>query len=80
MSAAVRAKELLFRLIEKKTAFEWQQGVLISWDGATMKLMVNGQPHQFTLSPDAPIYQRVGDEKLRDPDARLPAQFREPRC
>jgi stage II sporulation protein D len=29
-----------------------------------MKLMVNGQPHEFTLSPDAPIYQRVGDEKL----------------
>jgi hypothetical protein len=99
-SGTLPAKELLFRLIEKKAAFEWQQGVLISWDGATMKLMVNGQPNEFTLSPDAPIYQRVGDEKLalsqgavdrwradgfqsgrrRDPDARLPAQFREPRC
>jgi stage II sporulation protein D len=57
-------KELLFRLIEKKAAFEWQQGVLISWDGASMKLMVNGQPREFTLSGDAPIYQRVGDERL----------------
>jgi stage II sporulation protein D len=63
-SGILPAKELLFRLIEKKAAFEWQQGVLISWDGATMKLMVNGQPKEFTLSPDAPIYQRVGDEKL----------------
>jgi len=63
-SGTVPARELLFRLIEKKAAFEWQQGVLISWNGARMKLMVNGQPHEFTLSPDAPIYQRVGDEKL----------------
>jgi stage II sporulation protein D len=63
-SGTLPAKELLFRLIQKKAAFEWQQGVLISWDGATMKLMVNGQPHEFTLVPDAPIYQRVGDERL----------------
>jgi stage II sporulation protein D len=58
------AKEVLFRLIEKKGAFEWQQGVLISWDGQTMKLLVNGQPKEFKLSPDAPIYQRIGDERL----------------
>jgi stage II sporulation protein D len=64
LSGTLPEKELLFRLIEKKAAFEWQQGVLISWNGATMKLMVNGQPKEFTLSPDAPIYQRVGDEKL----------------
>ena len=63
-SGTLPAKELLFRLIEKKAAFEWQQGVLISWNGSTMKLMVNGQPKEFTLSPDAPIYQRVGDERL----------------
>ena len=63
-SGTLPAKELLFRLIEKKAAFEWQQGVLLSWDGATMELMVNGQPKEFTLSPDAPIYQRVGDERL----------------
>ena len=29
-SGTLPAKELLFRLIEKKAAFEWQQGVLIS--------------------------------------------------
>jgi stage II sporulation protein D len=29
-----------------------------------MKLMVNGQSREFTLRPDAPIYQRVGDERL----------------
>jgi peptidoglycan hydrolase-like amidase len=57
-------KEILFRLIDKKSAFEWQQGVLTSWDGRVMSLLVNGQPRQFTLSPDAPIYQRVGDERL----------------
>src|SRR5262249_30573023 len=33
-------EELLFRLIDKKNAFEWQQGVLVSWDGQTMRLLV----------------------------------------
>src|SRR5438552_5929822 len=54
----------VFRLIEKKNAFEWQQGVLVSWDGTTMRLLVNGQPKEFRLSSDTPIYQRVGDERL----------------
>jgi stage II sporulation protein D len=57
-------KEILFRLIEKKSVFEWQQGVLTSWDGTTMKLMVAGQPKEFKVRPDAPIYQRVGEERL----------------
>ena len=41
-----------------------RQGVLISWDGQIMKLMINGQPREFKLSADAPIYQRVGEERL----------------
>ena len=57
-------KEILFRLIEKKGAFEWRQGVLVSWDGQMMKLLINGQPSDFRLSPDAPIYQRIGDERV----------------
>jgi peptidoglycan hydrolase-like amidase len=60
----IPAKEILFRLIDKKSAFEWQQGVLTSWDGKVMKLTINGQPREFKLSPDAAIYQRVGDERL----------------
>jgi stage II sporulation protein D len=56
--------ELLFRLIDKKSAFEWQQGVLVSWDGRKMRLMMNGQPKEFALSPDALIYQRIGHERL----------------
>jgi peptidoglycan hydrolase-like amidase len=56
--------ELLFRLIDKKNAFEWQQGVLVSWDGQKMRLLVNGQPKEFALAPDALIYQRIGDERL----------------
>ncbi len=63
-SGPFTSKEILFRLIDKKNAFEWQQGVLTSWDGTTMKLLVNGQPRQFQLSPDAPVYQRVADERL----------------
>lgn len=63
-SGGVSIKEILFRLIDKKNAFEWQQGVLTSWDGTAMKIVVNGQPREFKLSPDAPIYQRVGDERL----------------
>jgi stage II sporulation protein D len=56
--------ELLFRLIDKKNAFEWQQGVLVSWDGKTMRLVVAGQPKEFTLKPDTLIYQRIGDERI----------------
>src|SRR5436190_7479174 len=63
-SDSISLKEILFRLVDKKAAFEWQQGVLISWDGTTMRLLVDGQPKDFDLSPDAPIYQRVGDERL----------------
>jgi stage II sporulation protein D len=62
--AAVPREEVLFRLIDRKTAFEWQQGVLVSFDGKTMRLLVGGQPKEFTLNPDALIYQRVGDERL----------------
>jgi stage II sporulation protein D len=56
--------ELLFRLIDKKGAFEWQQGILVSSDGQKMRLLVNGQPKEFALGPDALIYQRIGDERL----------------
>ena len=63
-SGRVPDNELLFRLIDKKGAFEWQQGVLVSWDGTTMKLLINGQPKEFHLNSDAPIYQRIGDERL----------------
>ena len=64
VSGRVPDNELLFRLIDKKSAFEWQQGVLVSWDGTTMKLLINGQPKEFHLNSDAPIYQRIGDERL----------------
>jgi peptidoglycan hydrolase-like amidase len=57
-------KEILFRLIDKKGAFEWQQGVLTAWDGRTMTLAINGQSREYKVNPDAPIYQRVGDERL----------------
>ena len=63
-AGTISPKEVLFRLIDKKGAFEWQQGVLTSWDGRVMKLIVNSLPREFKLSPDAPIYQRVGDERL----------------
>src|SRR5205085_11474289 len=57
-------EDVLFRLIDKKSAFEWQQGVLVSWNGARMRLLVNGQPKEFALSPDALIYQRIGDDRV----------------
>jgi len=63
-SGSIPAREILFRLIDKKSAFEWQQGVLTSWDGKAMKIVIAGQPREFKLSPDAPIYQRIGDERL----------------
>jgi stage II sporulation protein D len=62
--STVPRDEVLFRLIDRKTAFEWQQGVLVSWDAGKMRLLVGGQPREFTVNPDALIYQRVGDERL----------------
>jgi stage II sporulation protein D len=57
-------KELLFRLIDKKSAFEWQQGVLVSFEAGKMQLLVSGQMKEYTLAPDALIFQRVGDSRL----------------
>ena len=59
----VPRKEVLFRLIDKKSAFEWQQGVLESYDSASrrMRVTVAGQLREFTLAPNALLYQRVGD-------------------
>jgi peptidoglycan hydrolase-like amidase len=56
--------EILYRLIDKKSAFEWQQGVLISWDGQKAVLQVNNVPLEFKINPVAPIYQRIGEERL----------------
>jgi stage II sporulation protein D len=57
-------KELLFRLIDKKSAFEWQQGVLVSFDAGKMQLLVNGQLKAFSLARDALVYHRVGESRL----------------
>ena len=57
-------RELLFRLIDKKSAFEWQQGVLVSFEAGKLKLLVAGQPKEFALAPDALVYHRVGDSRL----------------
>jgi stage II sporulation protein D len=62
-TAATR-QDVLFRLLDRKSAFEWQQGVLVSWDGQRMRLLVNGLPKDFALGSDALIYQRIGDERL----------------
>ena len=58
-------RALLFRLIDKKSAFEWQQGVLESYDTKTrrMRLLVAGQLKEFTLAPNALIYQRTGESR-----------------
>jgi stage II sporulation protein D len=60
----IRLGELLFRLIDKKGGFEWQQGVLQSWNGEAATLIVNGAPVDFKIAPDAPVYQRIGEDRL----------------
>ena len=62
--ASPAVEDTLFRLIDKKGVFEWQQGILVSWDGEKMRLLINGQQKEFTLNADALIYQRIGDERL----------------
>jgi stage II sporulation protein D len=61
---SVPLQEILFRLVDKKNAFEWQQGVFVSRNGPVLQLLVNGQPKELTLNPDALIYQRIGDERI----------------
>jgi peptidoglycan hydrolase-like amidase len=56
-------RDVLFRLIDKKGAFEWQQGVLTQWDGQTMKLNVGGRIVEFRVKPDALYFFRIGDER-----------------
>jgi stage II sporulation protein D len=62
-AGAVDSDEVLYRLIDRKGAFEWQQGILISWDGQILKLAIGGMPTEFRLSPDAPIFFRMGEER-----------------
>jgi peptidoglycan hydrolase-like amidase len=62
--SSVPLQEILFRLVDRKNAFEWQQGVFVSRTGQVLRLLVNGQPKEFTLNPDALIYQRIGDERI----------------
>ena len=57
-------REVLFRLIDKKSAFEWQQGVLIGFDTKRLRVLANGQLKELTLAPDALIYQRIGDRRV----------------
>jgi peptidoglycan hydrolase-like amidase len=61
---ATPRRELLFRLIDKKSAFEWQQGVLISFDQGKLRLLVNGQLKEFSLARDALVYHRIGESRL----------------
>jgi peptidoglycan hydrolase-like amidase len=62
-AGAVNREEVLYRLIGRKGAFEWQQGILVSWDGRILTLAVGGRPTEFRLSPDAPIFFRMGEER-----------------
>ena len=62
-TGTVNRNEVLYRMIERKGAFEWQQGVLVSWDGQMMTLTVAGKPTTFRLSPDAPIFFKMGEER-----------------
>jgi stage II sporulation protein D len=62
-SGTPNRNEVLYRLIEKKGAFEWQQGVLTAWDGQTVKLVIGGVPADFKLAPDAAIFSRMGEER-----------------
>ena len=62
-SGTPNRNEVLYRIIERKAAFEWQQGNLISWDGQTMTLAIGGRPTAFRLSPDAPVFFRMGEER-----------------
>jgi stage II sporulation protein D len=61
-AGGVDRDEVLYRLIDRKGAFEWQQGILISWDGQILTLAVGGKPTELRLSPDAPIFFRMGEE------------------
>jgi stage II sporulation protein D len=62
-SGRAQLRDVLFHLIEKKGAFEWQQGVLNQWDGRTIKLNVSGKIVDFQLKPDALLFFRMGDER-----------------
>ena len=57
-------RDVLLRLILKKNAFEWQSAILIAWDGESLEVRLGSEIHEVTLSPDAAIFRRIGDERL----------------
>jgi peptidoglycan hydrolase-like amidase len=77
-SGRAQLRDVLFHLIEKKGAFEWQQGVLNQWDGRTIKLNVSGKIVDFQLKPDALLFFRMGDERTAMKEGFVPwmASFR----
>lgn len=64
LSAAseLSSDDVLYRLVERKNAFEWQQGHLVSWDGQKMRVRTNGELKDFSLRDDAPVFHRTGTE------------------
>ena len=61
-----RRTKLLFRLIDKKGAFEWQQGVLISWDPAPEYASCWSMVSRRNSSsvPTHRFISAIGDERL----------------
>jgi peptidoglycan hydrolase-like amidase len=59
-----RIEDVLLRLLLRKRVFEWQDARLIRWGGEVFETRIGAEIRQLTLSPDAALFRRVGDERI----------------
>lgn len=55
---------VLVRLLLRKSAFEWRNIRLMSWDGEILEARVGSSIETFRLSSEAAIFRRVGEVRV----------------
>lgn len=55
------SREILLRLLERKSAIAWSDARLLTWDGERLTARIDSEVREFRLAPDAAIFRRVGD-------------------
>lgn len=61
-------KAVILRLLQWKQAFEWRDARIVSWDGETLRVRIDGGVRDLNLDPGAPIFMRLGETRVPVPD------------
>lgn len=55
---------VILRLLLWKQAFEWRDARIVSWDGETLRVRIDGGVRDLKLDPAAPIFMRLGETRV----------------